>query len=56
MFNLAIDSKLRGCDLVNLNVRDITHGSKVLTRAMVVQRVDRTFIGEKRAQAASLPK
>jgi hypothetical protein len=26
MFNLAIDSKLRGCDLVNLHVRDITHG------------------------------
>ena len=26
MFNLAIDSKLRGCDLVNLKVRDITHG------------------------------
>ena len=24
MFNLAIDSKLRGCDLVNLRVRDIT--------------------------------
>jgi len=23
MFNLAIDSKLRGCDLVNLHVRDI---------------------------------
>ena len=38
MFNLAIDSKLRGCDLVNLHVRDITHGSKVLARAMVVQR------------------
>ena len=23
MFNLAIDSKLRGCDLVNLRVRDV---------------------------------
>jgi integrase len=38
MFNLAIDSKLRGCDLVNLRVRDITHGSQILSRAMVVQR------------------
>jgi integrase len=38
MFNLAIDSKLRGCDLVNLRVRDITHGSRILGRAMVVQR------------------
>ena len=38
MFNLAIDSKLRGCDLVNLRVRDITHGNQILTRAMVVQQ------------------
>jgi hypothetical protein len=38
MFNLAIDSKLRGCDLVNLHVRDITHGNQVMSRAMVVQR------------------
>jgi len=38
MFNLAIDSKLRGCDLVNLRVRDITHGNQVLARAMIVQR------------------
>jgi len=38
MFNLAIDSKLRGCDLVNLHVRDITHGNQILARAMVVQR------------------
>src|SRR5713101_6383535 len=26
LFNLAIDSKLRSCDLVTLRVRDITHG------------------------------
>jgi len=38
MFNLAIDSKLRGCDLVSLRVRDVTHGSQVLPRAMVIQR------------------
>ena len=38
MFNLAIDSKLRGCDLVNLRVRDISHGNQILARAMVVQR------------------
>ena len=37
MFNLAIDSKLRGCDLVSLRVRDITHGSQVLSRAIVTQ-------------------
>jgi integrase len=38
MFNLAIDSKLRGCDLVSLHVRDVTHGSQILPRAMVVQQ------------------
>ena len=27
MFNLVIDSKLRGCDLVSLRVRDVMHGN-----------------------------
>lgn len=39
MFNLAIDSKLRGCDLVNLRVRDVTHGNQMLSRAMVAEQV-----------------
>ncbi|MFA5912274.1 MAG: tyrosine-type recombinase/integrase [Burkholderiales bacterium] len=38
MFNLAIDSKLRGCDFVGLRVRDSTHGNQILSRAMVIQR------------------
>jgi integrase len=38
LFNLAIDSKLRGCDLINLRVRDVTHANQVLPRAMIVQR------------------
>ena len=38
LFNMAVDSKLRGCDLVSLRVRDITHGNQVLSRAMVIQR------------------
>lgn len=38
LFNLAIDSKLRGCDLVALRVRDISNGAHVLSRAMVIQR------------------
>ncbi|GGD93741.1 tyrosine-type recombinase/integrase [Caballeronia grimmiae] len=38
LFNLAIDSKLRGCDLVNLHVRDVTHGNQILPRAMIMQR------------------
>ena len=38
LFNLAIDSKLRGCDLVNLRKGDVAHGSRVIARAAVVQR------------------
>ena len=38
MFNLAIDSKLRGCDLVSVRVRDISHGSQILSRALVIQK------------------
>ncbi len=30
-FNLGIDSKLRGCDLVSLKVRDVSHGDQVAT-------------------------
>lgn len=38
LFNLAIDSKLRGCDLVELHVRDIAQGSHVSSRAIIMQR------------------
>jgi integrase len=38
MFNLAIDSKLRGCDLVSLRVRDVYQGTLVASRAIVMQR------------------
>lgn len=38
LFNLAIDSKLRGCDLVELHVRDIAQGNQVLQRAIIMQR------------------
>jgi len=37
LFNLAIDSKLRACDLVKLKVRDISHGEHVASRATVMQ-------------------
>jgi integrase len=38
LFNLAIDSKLRGCDLVGLRVRDLVQGSHVGPRAIVTQK------------------
>lgn len=37
MFNLAIDSKLRGCDLVTLKVGDVFSGSGIRARSVVVQ-------------------
>jgi integrase len=38
LFNLAIDSKLRGCDLVKLKVQDVCHGGRVASRAVVMQQ------------------
>jgi len=38
LFNLGLDSKLRGCDLVALRVRDVCHGDAVASRAIVIQR------------------
>ncbi len=38
MFNLAIDSKLRGCDVVALKVEDIAPGGYTIARATVRQR------------------
>ena len=38
MFNLAIDSKLRGCDVVTLRVEDIAPHGAALERATIRQR------------------
>src|SRR5438876_11767467 len=38
LFNLAIDSKLRGCDLVALRVHDVVQGSHIASRAIVMQK------------------
>ena len=38
LFDLGIDSKLRGCDLVSLKVRDVCHGDPVAARAVVMQQ------------------
>ena len=37
LFNLAIDSKLRGCDLVSLRVDDIAVGGRVRDRTTIIQ-------------------
>ena len=38
LFNLAIDSKLRGCDLVKLRVCDVMQGNRMMSRTMVMQQ------------------
>jgi len=38
LFNLAIDSKLRGCDLVGLGVQDVWHSGQVTSRAIIMQQ------------------
>lgn len=38
MFNLAIDSKLRGCDVVAIRVEDIAAGGYTVDRATVRQK------------------
>ena len=37
LFSLGIDSRLRGCDLGALRVRDVCHGDQLATRAVVMQ-------------------
>jgi integrase len=38
LFNLAIDSKLRACDLVTLRVQDICQSGQVAARAIIMQQ------------------
>lgn len=38
LFNLAIDSKLRACDLLSLRVSDIASGKEVQSRAIIRQK------------------
>jgi site-specific recombinase XerC len=38
LLDLAIDSKLRGCDLVKLKIGDVVSGGSVKPRAIIVQQ------------------
>lgn len=38
LFDLAIDSKLRGCDLVKMKIGTLVTGPEIRTRAMIVQQ------------------
>jgi site-specific recombinase XerC len=41
LFDLAIDSKLRGCDVVKIKIRELVAGNDIRTRAIVVQQKTR---------------
>jgi hypothetical protein len=38
MFDLAIDSKLRGCDVVKVKIGDLVSGGHIRSRAIVIQQ------------------
>lgn len=38
LFDVAVDSKLRGCDLVRLKIGDLVSGNDVRCRALIIQR------------------
>lgn len=38
LFDLAIDSKLRGCDVVKIKIGEIVLGGQIRTRAIVIQQ------------------
>ncbi len=42
LFNLAIDSKLRACDLLKLRVSDVMRGGHVANRAIIMQQKTHT--------------
>ena len=47
LFDLAIDSKLRGCDLVELKIGDLVSGPEVRKRAAITQRKTGSRTNEK---------
>jgi hypothetical protein len=54
LFNLAIDSKLRGCDLVQLRVGDVAHGDRIAARTIVIQqKTQRRFSSKSRSRPAN---
>lgn len=44
MFNLAIDSKLRGCDLIGIRIEDVLVGSTVRDRASIIQKKTKALV------------
>ena len=52
MFDLAIDSKLRGCDVLKVKIGDLVTGGLVRSRAMVIQQKTDRPVQFKRLEAS----
>src|ERR1700736_1034114 len=52
LFDLAIDSKLRKCDVVKVRIGEIDSGGRVRTRAIVVQQKTARPVQFERLEAA----
>jgi hypothetical protein len=50
MFDVAIDSKLRGCDVVKLRIGDVVVGGQVRQRSMVIQQKTGTPVHSRSAR------
>jgi hypothetical protein len=44
LFDFAIDSKLRGCDVVKVRISDIAVGGRIRDRAVVVQQKTKRLV------------
>ncbi|WP_373996785.1 integrase [Duganella sp. FT27W] len=55
LFNLAIYSKLRGCDLVRLRVNDVCHGGHVAARASVMPHSNKAMMAVQIQSLAQSP-
>jgi hypothetical protein len=50
MFNLAIDSKLRGCDVVAIRVEDVAGGGYTADRATATHKGDPDLSTDRQSQ------
>jgi hypothetical protein len=55
LFNLAVDSKLRACDLMQLRVRDVCHGQSMASRALILQKPADLYSSRLRSRHARRP-
>lgn len=45
LFDLAIDSKLRGCDLVKIKIGTLVAGPEIRARSLIVQQKTGNWLG-----------